>query len=305
MEIRHLKLVEAVANEGSLTKAVDTLYLTQSALSHQLKEVESQLGTPLFHRVNKKLILTGAGKVVLKSAKKILKEIESTKLEINKLVNGESGNIRLSTECYTCYHWVPPLLQQFNSEFPNVDVSIFPEYTDDPLNKLLEGKIDLAITCNPIDDPNIEYKELFTDEVVAVVSIDHPWTNKTYVTAKDFTDENLMVYSLPLETTSLYRNLLYPAGIRPKKVIPIQLTEATIEMIKAKMGVKVMAKWAVKPHLANNQIATVQVTKNGMHRTWYVATLKKDENPLFLEYFIEHLCLNCFVDSNIDRLVTS
>jgi len=70
MEIKHLKLIETVSEEGSLTKAVDKLFLTQSALSHQLKEMESQLGTQVFHRVNKKLVLTGAGKIVLKSAKK-------------------------------------------------------------------------------------------------------------------------------------------------------------------------------------------------------------------------------------------
>ncbi len=96
MEIKHLKLIETVSEEGSLTKAVDKLFLTQSALSHQLKEMETQLGTQVFHRVNKKLVLTGAGKIVLKSAKKILKEIDDIQLEIKKYISGETGNIRLA-----------------------------------------------------------------------------------------------------------------------------------------------------------------------------------------------------------------
>lgn len=75
----------------------------------------------------------------------------------------------------------------------------------------------------------------------------------------------------------------------------MQLTEATLEMIKAGMGVKVMAKWAIKPYLSNKNISTVKVTKNGLHRTWYAATLKKNEMPLYLDYFVEHLCLNCYL----------
>jgi len=303
MEIRHLKLVEAVAEEGSLTRAVDRLYLTQSALSHQLKEVESQLGAPLFHRVNKKLILTGAGKIILKSAKRILKEIDDAEVEIKRYISGETGTIRLSTECYTCYHWIPPLLKDFNREFPNVEVRIYPEYTDNPLKELLNGRIDLAITNCPIDDNNIVYKELFTDEQVVVVPADHSWTNKNYVTAKDFANETLLIYSNPIEASSLYRNILQPADVKPKKVIPIQLTEASVEMIKARMGVKVMARWAIKPYLRSERIAAVPITKNGLHRTWYVAFLKKDEIPNYLEYFTEHLCLKCILNEN-EQLVS-
>ena len=107
MEIRHLKLIREVARTKSLSKAKDSLYLSQSALSHQLKEVEGQLGTQLFHRVNKQLILSTAGKMVLDSAEKVLTELESTERSIKKYVSGQSGTIRLATQCYTCYHWLP------------------------------------------------------------------------------------------------------------------------------------------------------------------------------------------------------
>ena len=84
MEIRHLRLVKEVAEKGSLTKAMDKLFLSQSALSHQLKEIESQLGAPLFHRINKKLVLTGAGKIILESAEKILEELEQAEISVKR-----------------------------------------------------------------------------------------------------------------------------------------------------------------------------------------------------------------------------
>jgi len=305
MEIRHLKLVEAVAEEGSLTKAVDRLFLTQSALSHQLKEIETHLGAPVFHRVNKKLVLTGVGKIVLKTAKKVLKEIEDSELQVKSLVNGETGNIRLSTECYTCYHWLPPLLKEFHREFPNIDVSIFPEYTSNPIKELLRGKIDLAITSAPIEDSNIIYKELFRDEQVVLVSRDHPWADRTYVVPRDFATENLLLYNKPLDDSGFYHLFLEPEGVRPKKVTAIQLTEATIEMVKAGMGVKVMARWAVTPYYDPSKLATVKIGPKGLSRTWYVAMLKKEENSPYLDYFIEHLCLTCLMNEQYPEVMTA
>lgn len=296
MEIRHLKLVEAVAEEGSLTKAVDRLFLTQSALSHQLKEIENHLGAPVFHRVNKKLVLTGVGKIILRTAKKILKEIEESELQVKSLVNGESGNIRLSTECYTCYHWLPPLLKEFHREFPNIDVNIFPEYTYNPIRELLKGKIDLAITSEAVEDSNIIYKELFRDEQVVLVSRDHPWAEKLFVMPEDFKTENLLVYNMPLNDSSFYHLFLEPEGVKPRKTTAIQLTEATIEMVKAGMGVKVMARWAVTPYFDPAKLATVKIGPKGLSRTWYVAMLKKDITPSYFDFFIEHLCLTCLMN---------
>ncbi len=91
MEIRHLKLVKAVAEEGSLTNAGKRLYLSQSALSHQLKELETMLGASLFQRVNKKMLLTQAGRRVLQTATSVLMEIDKTKNDIDRFVNGDGG----------------------------------------------------------------------------------------------------------------------------------------------------------------------------------------------------------------------
>ena len=124
MEIRHLKLIREVAKKGSLTHAMDSLYLSQSALSHQLKEVEKQLGTPVFHRVNKKLVLTGAGQIMLDAAEHILNELDKATTAVKKYASGDTGTIRLATECYTCYHFLPSLMADFNKEFPRVNIEI-------------------------------------------------------------------------------------------------------------------------------------------------------------------------------------
>ncbi|MEZ0130006.1 AAA family ATPase [Flavobacterium sp. LBUM151] len=138
MEIRHLRLIKAIVEEGSITKAIDKLHLTQSALSHQLKEAEYQLGTAIFLRMNKKLVLTKAGEKIYELANEILDKLAQTETQIKQMVFGEHGEIRISTECFSSYHWLPHVLKQFHLLYPNVELKIVTEATHIPLQKLLD-----------------------------------------------------------------------------------------------------------------------------------------------------------------------
>lgn len=289
MEIRHLRLIKAIVEEGSITKAIDKLHLTQSALSHQLKEAEYQLGTAIFLRVNKKLVLTKAGEKVYDVANEILNKLTETETQIKQMVFGESGEIRISTECFSSYHWLPSVLKQFHLLYPNVELKIITEATHIPLQKLLENTIDIAIVSDTIKDNHINYTELFQDEMVMVVSENHSWADKKYVIAEDFINEHLIIHSLPLETVTIHQFLLAPAKVNPKKITPMPLTEASLEMVKADMGIMSMAKWALQPHLKNNPIKAVKIGKNGLKRKHYVATRANETYPDYFQHFINFL----------------
>ncbi len=289
MEVRHLKLIEAVSEEGTLSKAGERLFLTQSALSHQLKELERELKTPLFHRVNKKLVLNESGRIMLESARKVLGEIEKAQKALEKQVNGGCGEIRLTTECYTCYHWLPRVMKSFSRQYPQIDISIFPEYTHRPIEGLLGANVDMMITTDDSDVPGVAYKELFRDEQLAVFPKGHPWTKKPYVSAKDFADETYIIYNGTVDTVDFFRSTLKPANAMPKKIIAIELTEATIEMINAGYGVKAMSTWVVKPYLQTHEIEVVPITKNGHYRTWYIAHLKDRTWYPYYDQFLSQL----------------
>jgi LysR family transcriptional regulator, regulator for metE and metH len=289
MEIRHLRLIKAIVEEGSITKAIDKLFLTQSALSHQLKEAEYQLGTKIFLRDNKKLILTKAGEKLYKVANEVLDKLSDTEREIKQMIFGEIGEIRISTECYSSYHWLPSVLKQFRILYPNIEVKIVMEATHYPLQKLLANVLDIAIVSDTIKDENIKYLELFQDEMVMVVSENHSWTHKKYVVAEDFANEHLLIHSLPLETVTIHQFLLAPANVSPKKITPLPLTEASIEMIKADMGIMAMAKWALQPYLKNNQIKAVKIGKNGLKRKHYIAIMNNKTYPDYFNHFIAFL----------------
>lgn len=289
MEIRHLKLIKAIVEEGSITKAIDKLHLTQSALSHQLKEAEYQLGTPIFLRTNKKLVLTKAGEKIYELANEILNKLTETESQIKQMVFGEHGEIRISTECFSSYHWLPSVLKQFHLLYPNVELKIVTEATHIPLQKLLENTIDIAIVSDTIKDHHIKYTELFQDEVVVVISENHPWADKKYVVAEDFVNEHLIIHSLPMETVTIHQYFLAPAKVIPKKITPLPLTEASLEMVKADMGIMSMAKWALQPHIKNNSIKAVKVGKNGLKRKHFIATRANETYPDYFQHFINFL----------------
>src|SRR5688572_28778342 len=129
IELRHLQLIDAITTEGSVTRAAERLNVTQSALSHQLREIEDRLGTPLFLRVNRRLALAPAGARLLISARRVLDDVRAAEEDIARLAANQDGVIRVSTACYTCYSWLPPLLAPFQRRFPHIDVEIVPEVT--------------------------------------------------------------------------------------------------------------------------------------------------------------------------------
>ena len=163
LEIRHLRLVAAVAEVGSLTRAGDQLHLTQSALSHQLRDIESRLGTALFLRVGKRLVLTTAGERLLASATDVLDRLQQAEHDIREMSRDRAGSLRITTECYTCYHWLPPLLLHFRRTFPRVQVSIDVEATHHPVKMLLAGKIDLGLMSTPVRDRRLVSRRVFDD----------------------------------------------------------------------------------------------------------------------------------------------
>ena len=173
MELRHLKLIDVVANEGTLSKAAEKLHLSQSALSHQLREIEEELGTLMFNRVSKRLVISRSGKIIRRAAINIRKELELAKNEIKKELEGSKGEIRLSTECYTCYHWLPQVLKNMEVACQQIDVHILPEFTKKHFEGLLANKIDLVKKKSP-DDCRFKFTFIFYKQIVFIWYVNIP-----------------------------------------------------------------------------------------------------------------------------------
>jgi LysR family transcriptional regulator, regulator for metE and metH len=289
LETRHLRLVAAIAEHGSLTKAGTQLNLTQSALSHQLLDLERRIETPLFHRMGKRMVPTPAGTRLLSTARPMLRNLHRAEEDLRRLASGRSAVLRLSTECYTCYHWLPTVLERFSASFPQVDVQIVADATRYPLRALVEGRIDLGIVHDTDRDERLSYVPLFRDELVVITHPDHPLAQRPFVSAADFAEEHLIVYTIPRSENSVFRHVLIPAGVSPRRVSAMALTEAIIEMVKAGVGISVLARWAVAPHVEAGTLRAVRLMSRGFHRQWSAAMLRQEPTPLYLREFAKLL----------------
>jgi LysR family transcriptional regulator for metE and metH len=292
LEVRHLQLVDAIAETGTVTAAALRLHVTQSALSHQLRDIESRLEVKLFDRMGRRMVLTPAGARVRESARAILQDLVSAELEIRRLTN-DGGTIRLCTQCNTGYHWLPPLLKQFHARHPSTEVQICVEATPRPLAALLAGEIDLAIMTNPVRDRRVTARELFRDELVAIVANAHPWAQQRWIKPSAFAAEHLFIYSADRSDSYTFRYILGPAGVEPARVSEVPLTEAIIELVKAGLGVGVVARWAVDPAVKAGQLTAVRITKTGVFRSWTAVMRRTDtkrhgDQP-WMQHFIELL----------------
>lgn len=288
LEIRHLKLVAAIAETGSVTRAGNRLHLTQSALSHQLRDAEEQLGVALFERKSGKMVLTPAGERLLQTARTVLCELERAETEIQQNGTAAKGLIRMSTQCHTVYHWLPPRLSFFQRQFPEVEVQLVIEATNNPFEALLEGKLDLAIVNEPIRNRKIKYLSLFEDESVIAVPPGHRLAGRDFVAAEDFATETILLYP-PKEDSTLLMKILQPAGIRPRKIQEVTLTEAIIEMVIGGLGIAALPKWTVAPQLASGALIGVSLKPPGCRWTWSIAQLRESRTPAYVQEFISVL----------------
>ena len=286
LETRHLKLVQEIAEQGGVTKASKRLFLTQSAVSHQLLELERKLGTALFHRAGKRMVPTAAGSRVLSAARNMLDELQQLTEDLRRIAQGQEAVIRLSTECYTCYHWLPRIIADFAKEWPDVSIHIVPEATRSPHEAVSDARVDVAIVYDHIDAGSLQYTPLFDDELVAVVSPSHPFAKSDRVHPTELGGQHLILYDIPPSDSFVFRHILGPDSVVPTKVSRLPLTEAILEMVRANIGMSILARWAVAPQIASGQLVGIPLDTAAARRRWSAARRIGGAHPRFENAFV-------------------
>jgi LysR family transcriptional regulator for metE and metH len=289
LESQHLRLIAEVARAESVTRAADRLNVTQSAVSHQLRDLEDKLGTPIFIRSGRRMLLTPAGRVIVSAADDVLGAIGRVESQVEQLARHAAGELRVCTHCYTGYSWLPSLVEGLRRRYPAFSLQIVPEYTLDPITALLDAKLDLALMNDELDDRRLRHQALFEDEHVAVVPATHRWASRQYVTAEEIAQEPLYLFSRSIENSFFVKRVLTPAGLKPAHVTYLQLSEGIMEMVRAGMGVTVLPKWSIASALVSREIKAIRITKAGVFRKWYAVSLSDVTPTPFMEEFIRLL----------------
>lgn len=285
LETRSLELVLAIADHGTMTQAARHIHLTQSALSHHLLQLEARMQVPLFHRLGRRMLPTPAGQRIVELARRVLPELQAAEEQMAAEAAGRTAVLRLSTECYTTYSWLPRVVAPFRRRHPGVEVRIVAEATAAPLDALRDRQIDLAIVHSDATGADIRTVPLFTDELVLVTAADHPLAGRRVVAAEALQREHLIHYAVRPGETSVAREFLAAAGVMPRRRSSVPLTEAIIEMVKAGLGVTILSRWAVRSHATAGTVATIRLGRDGLYRDWKAALLA-DQSAVHLGDFV-------------------
>ncbi|SCK17302.1 LysR family transcriptional regulator [Vogesella sp. LIG4] len=285
LELRHLKTLLALAETGSVSQAAKRVFLTQSALSHQLKALEEHYGLALFERKTQPLRFTPAGERLLTLAREVAARIAAAERDIVRLREGEAGELRIAVECHTCFDWLMPAMDAFRRHWPEVELDIVSGFHADPVGLLLTRRADLAITseAEPLD--GVSYQPLFAYEMVLIMANDHPLAGKPVWQAEDFASETLIQYPVPDTMLELMRKVLKPAGVNPARRSS-ELTIAIIQLVASRRGVAALPYWAVQPYLERGYVRSARIGEAGLQSELYAALRSDDAALGYMQDFL-------------------
>ncbi len=284
LEVRHLQLVRALAEEGGPTRAAARLHLSQSAVSHQLSSLEAQLGVQLFTRVRRRLELSRAGKRVLELALSTLSEIGRVERELH---HGQPRPkaLRVAVQTFTAYHWLPSVVATLRREAPEVAVQIVADARRDPLAALERGSLDVAIVCAPVTDPALRCTPLFVDEWAVIVSPAHRLAANKWISVSDLKEEALVANEASRSDVERLREILAVEGVSMPQATTVPFTCALVELVSAGVAVGLVSRWAVEPWVRRREVRSRRFTRSGVNERWYAIYRRNTELPL--ERFVD------------------
>jgi DNA-binding transcriptional LysR family regulator len=247
VELRHLRYFVAVAEELNFTRAAKRLGINQPPLSLQIRQLENEIGTPLFVRHGRGVELTNAGKLMLEDARVILKQLEQAKIGVRRRARGETGRLNIGSSGGTYFHpIVPTIIREYRMHYPNV--VLFPQASNTPLlvAQLRAGKIDIAFIRTPISESEGLTLELLVDEpTVMAVPTGHPLSRSTSVSLRAFAKETIILQhprELNPENYDSIISAFKNAGFSPKLGQEAPQIVSVIPMVAAGLGVSIVPR---------------------------------------------------------------
>jgi len=288
MELKHFRLIKTIVEEGNMANSSEKLFLTQSALSHQLREMEQQLGFKVFFRTRNNWELSEQGVELYRLAKDIFARMEEGFSQIKHINEGAKGKVRIGTECYSFYQGLPSFILKMAILYPQIEADLVLDATLQPIAKLLSFDIDIAIVSAKPGSNRVSCIELYEDEIVCLMHEEHIFADRTHLEAGDFVDMHVIIHSFPLETVSVFSHFLTPMHVTPKKISAIPFTSVSLEMVAVNMGVMCAPMWMLKTFKKSEQLISKPIGGNGLKRTQYLVYRTEDESKQYISDFISN-----------------
>ncbi|WP_333912900.1 LysR substrate-binding domain-containing protein [Vibrio coralliirubri] len=284
IELKHLRTLTTLRDSGSLTATATSLHLTQSALSHQLKDLEARIGGQLFLRKTRPVKFTSEGEILLKLADEIQPRIAKAENELASLKEDVNGRLHMAIECHSCFQWLMPALKEYQVAWPSVTLDFSSGFGFEPLPALMAGELDLVITSDIQPRSEVHYEPLFDFEMRLITAINSPLADKASIEPQDLSDLTMLSYPVQKQRLDVVKHFLQPAGVEPKKWKQADNTLMLVQMVSAGLGVAALPNWAISEFSRQGLIASKPLGK-GLSRRLFAAIRNSEKDKRYLQAF--------------------
>ena len=271
--VHQLKVFLAVADTLSFTRAAERVFLTQSAVSHQMANLERELGCQLVERRGRTISLTPAGRALAPNARRVFSAIDEATIAAQQAAKPGLGRLRIGASSAACQHIIPEALREFRECFPSYSLSIIPGDSPALLEHLLSGTIDLALMIRSERHRKVTFHNLFQDELKLLVSPLHPWAKAGKADRRHLAEQQMVLYSRASTTSRMVERYFNRMQAPLRDWIELGDLGAIKELVKLGLGISVSAEWIARPEIEEGSLVLLPLPAGRLRRTWCIASM--------------------------------
>lgn len=290
MEDHRLRAFCLIVEMKSFSKAAEVKFMTQSAMSHLIRNLEDEIGVRLLHRTGKTITPTPAGRLLYERAKKILDQYKTLESDIYDLVGKIRGDLQLGASATAARYLLPQVFYDFAKTHPEVRINLSVSNSDEIINRVLGGTIDLGIVEGKIRGAALIMEAIAEDEIVLIASDDNPLSRKKQIVLKDLISQPFIMPQEGSGVRELVEEFLNSARI-PLQEIHVLMTvgdpELVIQMVQSGLGISFVSKWSTFRALKEGTIMLLPLQGKRILRKFFLIRLEREPSTMVLRTFVE------------------
>jgi LysR family transcriptional regulator, transcriptional activator of the cysJI operon len=292
MEDHRLKTFCLIVQTGSFSKAAAAKCMTQSAVSHLIKNLEEDIGVILLNRKGKNVIPTPAGKIFYEHAKQILKLYKNMENDVYAVIREVKGCLSIGASVTAADYLLPQVLYNFMKLYPEVQIELSVLTTEKIMSGLIAGQMDIGIIEGKMPTANIFLKEIAEDEVVVVASDNHPFVKKHHLTTEDLLSQPFIMPEAGSSLRECIDNFFMDSRIDPQKikiVMTLGNPEMVMQMVQSGIGISFVSKWSAFRAVKDESVRFLPVSNRKLRRKFYLACMEKEPSTMAAKTFFEFI----------------
>ncbi|BAV34703.1 LysR family transcriptional regulator [Sulfuricaulis limicola] len=288
LTLRQLKVFESVARHLNYTRAAEELFLTQPAVSMQVKQLEESLGVALFEQLGKRIHLTEAGQEVLAYARTVTQQLDELESVLNRIKGLSGGRLRISVAT-TANYFIPTLLGTFSRRYPEVTVSLDVTNREALLQQLSENTVDLVIMGQPPSGLDVEAEVFMENPLVVVAPPEHPLARQKKIPLKRLQEEVFLVREPGSGTRVAMERFFAEREIHLKTGMEVGSNEAIKQSVQAGLGLGLLSRATIEQELELKRLTVLDVAEFPIMRHWYLVHRRGKRLSAVVEVFKEFM----------------